>query len=224
MAKELPYFKYFPSEWVTGDITLCSLEAQGLFINICSFYWMKNCSMSLANAKQRFSKHLASLKELLDFGIIKVNESDNIVINFLDEQMNEFINISEKRAKAGHSGGKAKAKQLLKFAKAKASNIDKEEDIDKDNIIEEIYKEYPSKCPIKGSSTGKTKKNKDKIRQLLKDHSPDELKKIITWYISDCKKSNTFIKNLGTFLNNLPDIEEVETKIKENKEKPLKKL
>ncbi len=132
MAKELPYFKFFPSEWVTGDITLCTESAQGLFINVCSYYWMKDCSMSLANAKQRFSKHEASLEELLKHDIIKLDSDENILINFLDKQMNEFIDISSKRAMAGSKGGKANAKQMKVFAKAKSSNKDKDKDKDKE--------------------------------------------------------------------------------------------
>ena len=134
MAKELPYFKYFPSEWVTGDITLCTMESQGLFMNICSYYWMKNCSMSLANAKQRFSKYESQLNQLIEFDIIKIDNEENIIINFLDNQMNEFINVAEKRAIAGAKGGKAKAKQLPKIAKAKLSYKDKDKDKDKDKI------------------------------------------------------------------------------------------
>ena len=136
MAKELPYFKWFPSEWVTGDITLCDMEAQGIFANLICYYWMKNCSMSLANAKQRFSKHEASFESLLKQDIIKVDENENIIIDFLDEQMNEFINVSEKRAIAGARGGKANAKQMLSKAKAKSSNKDKDvdKDVDKENI------------------------------------------------------------------------------------------
>jgi len=140
MAKELPYFKYYPSEWVTGDITLCSMASQGLFTNLCSYYWMRNCTMTLANAKQRFSKHEAGINELLEFDIIKVDNNNHLVINFLDEQMNEFINVSKKRAIAGKKGGKAKAKQLLQFAKAKPSNIDKEKiRIKKDIIYNDFY-------------------------------------------------------------------------------------
>jgi len=103
LAKELPYFKFYPSEWVTGDITLCSNEAQGLFINMCSYYWMKNCTMTLANIKKRFgdSKYI---DELIDFDIISIQE-EKIIIKFLDEQMNEFIDVSEKRSKAGAKGG-----------------------------------------------------------------------------------------------------------------------
>jgi ribosomal protein L12E/L44/L45/RPP1/RPP2 len=142
MAKELPYFKFFPSEWVTGDITLCDEKTQGVFITICAFYWMKDCSMSLANAKQRFSKNIASLDYLLEQKIIKVDDEQNIVINFLDKQMNEFIDVAEKRAIAGSKGGLAKAKQLPKIAKAKRSNKDKEEDKDKEKIVSENLKKF----------------------------------------------------------------------------------
>jgi hypothetical protein len=34
MAKELPYFKFEPAEYLTKDV-FCSLAAQGLFINLC---------------------------------------------------------------------------------------------------------------------------------------------------------------------------------------------
>lgn len=140
MSKELPYFKFFPSEWITGDVTLCSMEAQGIFTNILGFYWNKNCSMSLVNAKQRFSKDIAGFNQLLEMGIIKTDKDENIIINFLDEQMNEFIDVSEKRSIAGKLGGLAKAKHLPKFAKAKPSNkeIDKEEEKEKS-----IYKTKP---------------------------------------------------------------------------------
>ena len=124
MNKELPYFKFYPNLWITGNITICSLEAQGLFINICTFYWSKQCSISLPFVKLKFSKD-ALLDELIELNIIQVDENDNLIIDFLDEQMNEFINVSEKRAIAGSKGGKAKAKQMLKFAKAKPSNIEK---------------------------------------------------------------------------------------------------
>ena len=46
MAKDLPYFKFFCSEWNDGDITLESYEAQGVFINICSYYWSNECNVN----------------------------------------------------------------------------------------------------------------------------------------------------------------------------------
>jgi len=141
MAKELPYFKFFPGEWVTGDITLCSMEAQGIFINICSFYWSKGCSMTLANAKQRYNNCLANLNELLEQNILKVDSEENIIINYLDEQMNEFMDVSGKRAIAGAKGGKAKAKQMLSKTLAKSSNKEKIRE-DKEKIREDKIPTY----------------------------------------------------------------------------------
>ncbi len=77
--------------------------------------------------------------------------------------------------------------------------------------VDEIYSLYPSKCPIKNSSTGKTSKNKDKIKALLtKEYKFEDLKRIILRYISECKRSKTYMKNFGTFLNNIPDYGESE--------------
>ena len=47
--------------------------------------------------------------------------------------------------------------------------------------------------------------------------SEDELTKIITWYVSECKRTNTYMKNFSTFLNNLPDINEIEKNVNEPK-------
>jgi len=33
-----------------------------------------------------------------------------------------------------------------------------------------------------------------------------QLENIVQRYIDDCKKTKTYLKNFGTFLNNLPDI------------------
>ena len=39
MAEKLPYFKFFTGEWANGSITLESFAVQGVFINVCCFYW-----------------------------------------------------------------------------------------------------------------------------------------------------------------------------------------
>ena len=54
MAKELPYFKFFVSEWNDGDITLEDLETQGLFINLCSYYWSNGCKITLSKSIKKF--------------------------------------------------------------------------------------------------------------------------------------------------------------------------
>jgi hypothetical protein len=91
-----------------------------------------------------------------------------------------------------------------------AKNADTDNDTVTDNDIKEIYSLYPTKCPIKNSSTGKSSSHKAKIKSMLKNISKDELTSIINRYIRECKESKTYIKNFGTFLNNIPDYSEPE--------------
>ena len=111
MAKELPYFRFYPGEWLKGDITMMDHADQGVFINLCCFYWLKGCSICLANVKQRFSNDEASVNRLLEQEIFSVDESGEISIDFLDDQYFRLSKISEKRSRAGRSGFKAKANQ-----------------------------------------------------------------------------------------------------------------
>lgn len=99
MAKDLPYFKFIISEWNDGDITLCSLEAQGLFINLCSLYWSQEGNLSITKAKRRYKDCNTTVwDELIGEGIIKVDD-DQIKINFLDEQFAERKGLSIQNTK-----------------------------------------------------------------------------------------------------------------------------
>lgn len=180
MAKELPYFKFQPSEWVTGDITLCSMEAQGLFINLCSFYWIKDCSISLANAQQRFSNYLASLEELQSKQIYKVDSNDKIIIDFLDEQMQKFSDISAKRSKSGGIRTQANAKQMLSKCKANANILrDREREREDINIPFEVFWDsYGRKEGDKNACKKKWNKLSDDDRKKIIDTLPMFLSKI----------------------------------------------
>ena len=103
MPKELPYFQFRPEGWITGDITLCSMSAQGLFTNIMAIYWSKACVLPLEHIQRRFHEYQEELKELLDNDVITVLE-DHIIINFLDEQMGERDGEFIKKSSAGKKG------------------------------------------------------------------------------------------------------------------------
>lgn len=99
MAKDLPYFKFNVSEWNDGDITLCSLTAQGLFVNLCSLYWSQEGTLSLEKCKRRFKACNTTVwEELTTEGIIKV-KGDSIKIKFLDIQFEERQRLSEINSK-----------------------------------------------------------------------------------------------------------------------------
>ena len=78
---------------------------------------------------------------------------------------------------------------------------------DKREKIDIIYKHYPSKCKNRGTSTGKSSKDKEKIAKLLKTHSEEHLIACIDFAIKEGQKG--MLKNFSTFLNNLPDLDEV---------------
>jgi len=100
MAKELPYYKHEPSEWLEGEIQICSDEAIVCFINLCSGYWLKLGCISYAFALQKYCRRDANiLQELIDTGMVDKNEEE-ISIKFLDKQLSEFNNVSQKRSKA----------------------------------------------------------------------------------------------------------------------------
>ena len=77
-------------------------------------------------------------------------------------------------------------------------------------VIDFLYSLYPSKCPIKNSSTGKSETNKTKIATILKTKSKDDLAETIERYKKECIKDKVYMKNFSTFLNNLPDYQSKE--------------
>lgn len=109
MAKELPYFKFYTSEWLDGDITIENLEAQGLFINICALYWSKEGNVFIDKLRKRF--HFASddcLDSLIKEGFITVGSEGKIEISFLNEQFGERVKLSSKNSLNGKKGGRPK--------------------------------------------------------------------------------------------------------------------
>jgi hypothetical protein len=107
MAKALPYFKFFCSEWSDGDITLEEYETQGLFINICSYYWSNECVMELSKLKKRFKKDVELIDLLIKNNMLKTVDN-YVVINFLDEQKNDRKLKSITNKDNGSKGGRPK--------------------------------------------------------------------------------------------------------------------
>ena len=117
MAKELPYFKFEPAEYLTKDISFCSLSAQGLFINICSYYWQRNCKLTKEQLLKRLN-HETELNELISEGVIDLIEN-NIFIKFLDNQLNEVEIKSKTNSINGGKGGRPKKNPIESETKPK---------------------------------------------------------------------------------------------------------
>lgn len=159
MAKELPYFKFEPSEWQNGNIQMCSKESKEAFIEICCSYWLKLGILSYAFALQKHCNGNKSLiNELLDANVITL-EKDQIVIKFLDIQLNEFQETSVKRRESAKKRWNNKDAMQLHSK----SNAIREDNITLDNI--------------------KEKKKKIKVRENI-SLFPSEIEKLNNSFIS----------------------------------------
>jgi len=141
MAKELPYFQFEPAEYLTGDVSFCSLSAQGLFTILCSYYWQRSCKLT----KDQFLRRINNPKEfqeLVDENVIQLEEN-NINIKFLDEQLQKVVKQSKTNSINGSKGGRPKKQKLKETETKPKQNRNKTEikGIREDKIREEEIKE-----------------------------------------------------------------------------------
>lgn len=145
MAKELPYFQFEPAEYLTKDISFCSLSAQGLFTNICSYYWQRECKLTKDQLLRRLN-YINEFDELIDEGIIDLAPNGNdIKIKFLDVQYKKATKQSETNSINGSKGGRPKKEKPNESeTKPKLNpNESKTKGIREDKIIEDnIKKDY----------------------------------------------------------------------------------
>lgn len=70
--------------------------------------------------------------------------------------------------------------------------------------VEFIYSLYPTKCPQRNASLGKSKKDKERIKKLLKTYTKEQIEAVIRKEIED-KYGKSYMQNFSTLLNNFPD-------------------
>lgn len=138
MSKQLPYFQFEPAEWLAGDVSMCSMEAQGLFVNIKCVYWQKEGDLSLSQIRRRFKNHLDLIDELIEDGIIKT-KGDKVVIEFLDMQRTAILRKKKRNSENGYKGAvqRIKNQELRKQgsgeAEAPPKHLDKIREDNTDN-------------------------------------------------------------------------------------------
>lgn len=86
---------------------------------------------------------------------------------------------------------------------SKIRNISESKD-EESEFIDRMYQMYPAKCPKRGTSTGKSHKDKQRIKKLLKTYTMEEIEKVFTHEIEE-KYEKQYMQNFATFLNNFPD-------------------
>tara|TARA_R110002012_G_C11639193_1_gene610474 strand:+ start:276 stop:1022 length:747 start_codon:yes stop_codon:yes gene_type:complete len=198
MAKELPYFKFEPSEWQNGNIQMCSIESQIVFINVCCSYWQRLGELPYAFALQKHCGGIDNaLQELCDNEIITIQD-DKICIDFLDEQLEERFEKSQKASKSAQSRWNktknANASKTQSDRNAKREEEKREEKevdsttanaIDFDNLLKYINKTFGRKFQKINDSV----KTKYKAR-IKEGYTSDDIREAI----NNCKKDHYHIE------------------------------
>jgi hypothetical protein len=201
MAKNFPYFKFFPTEWMTGDIVFEDFETQGLFINICALYWQRNADLSIEDINKRF-KNPIKLANLTDrFFSLSENK---ILIKFLDEQLVDAGHISKTNSLNGSKGGRPKGAKTLgkkptanrpqSETKAKKSKEEKEEEKEI-NITYDEFLNYAKTIDIYKPTLDYAIKSKY-LSWVENNWFDGNGKKIINWK-STLRNTMPYLKNIS---------------------------
>jgi len=210
MAKELPYFKFEPNQWENGNIQMLSRDDKGLFIDLCSMYWSRLGDVPLKLAVQKLcAGNATALNSLCDNRIIAI-EDDFIRIDFLEEQLSEFDNISKQNSKNAKDGWDKRRKiNDLSERNATALNSQCENDAIREDKIREdknnislslendflkfwnIYNKKNDSKRCKDKFIKLPKKDIDKILEVVYDYvvlTPDVKfrKNPLTWLNGKC--------------------------------------
>lgn len=144
MAKELPYYQFEPAEYLTKDISFCSLAVQGLFANVCAYYWQRKCELTRTQFLRRLN-HPNEFNILVDEGIIDLNK-DDISIKFLDAQYEKATDKSKTNSVNGSKGGRPrKIKPIETELKPNKNLIESENISESKGIREEKIREEDSR-------------------------------------------------------------------------------
>lgn len=71
-------------------------------------------------------------------------------------------------------------------------------------FVDRMYALYPTKCPKRNTSLGKSMKDKARIKALLKTYTKEQIEQVIRNEV-DSNYGVNYMKNFSTFLNNFPE-------------------
>ena len=145
--RELPHFKFHPSEWLNGDIVMQEPATQAVFINLCALWWHKDGEIPYD--VEKISRYIRidkdtvriALGNLIDSCLVTQSES-NIEIKFLRSQFDELYEGYKKKSDGGKKGAHLKA---LKKLQNMRRNEAKPKDTLKDTL-KDSYKDTDKGC------------------------------------------------------------------------------
>lgn len=171
MAKELPFFKFEPAQWENGSIQICAFEVQGVFISVCSMYWQRLGDLPYKLAVQKICKgNATALDSLIGEDVIKLIDG-HLCIDFLNEQLSEFKNISQTNSDNARSGWENRRKNATASQPHNDPNAIREEKKRKEEKKEEKI--------IGAVSTATPEQRASEFMTKVSAHIPEYEKKML---------------------------------------------
>lgn len=127
-----------------------------------------------------------------------INAERNAQLNAEVEHLRDEVEVLKKENK--------RLKEELTNVSNKKGASDNNTDNQDAEFIERMYKLYPTKCPKRNMSLGKSSKDKDRIAKLLKKYTKEQIEFVIKREIEE-KFGKHYMQNFSTFLNNFPEPE-----------------
>ena len=210
MAKELPYFKFEPNQWENGNIQIFTHEEKGVYIDLCSMYWSRLGDLPYRLAIGKVcGGNATAIDSLYEEGIIDIIDG-LICIDFLNEQLEEFKNVSDQNSENARKGWEKRRKKPIKDAtalnpqsnrntiredKSKEEERRKEEKI-KELKVNELFNRFWDLYD--------KKTNRDKCFKKFSTLKAEEMEKVFSHlpnYVNSTPDKK-FRKDPSTYLNN----------------------
>jgi hypothetical protein len=210
---KLPAMMFYFGDWFKAtDVRGCSLAARGLWIDLLGIMWEGDnpgylesngaplnatfIGRVIGEDKGTIETHLAELETA---GVFSKDERGVIYCRRMVKDVHKRLSCSE-AGKRG--GGNPHLKTFKGTPKGRVKGVPEYEDEDVNRDVDRIYRLWPTKTS-KRPRVGRSLKDKDKIRKILRE-GKYPLEKSVVLYL----ENNDWPKDLSTFLNQLPDIEE----------------
>ena len=192
---------------LSGNDLICYALIYGFTQNGC--YWDKSASY-IANWLGVSKRTVFDiLKRLVEKKLIEQQECVINGVKFCKYKADVQNFIGSEESALG--GSEESALYEYNNIENKEKEIEDKSSIEKkiDAFVEKMYSLYPSRCPLRKTSLGKSHKHKAKIKALLKTYSMQDIEKVFRCEV-ESKYNKLYISNFATFLNNFPDPSQIE--------------
>ena len=164
--------------------------------------------------KKKVIKELARAIHALELEI-EFNSDAKVIAEYLFKQLENLNWVERHLYKADIA-----AMEICSTPREMRLPLERESVDGVNDFVDRMYSIYPATCPKRNASTGKSRKDKDRIKRLLKTYTREQIEQVIRAEVDNNYGVN-YMKNFSTFLNNFPEPQTETPKVESKKDEPF---